>query len=102
MQPAMMRPAEVARLFAVSPSLIYRMIARGELRAARIGGAVRIPREAVEAILCPAPTEAPTCGDPEAQPARGSSVSSAAVVPIRDRQERRIVEMLKSSSRGLS
>jgi excisionase family DNA binding protein len=44
-------PREVAELLRVSVSTIYRMIEDGRLRAIRVRGGYRIPREAVEEIV---------------------------------------------------
>jgi excisionase family DNA binding protein len=103
-EPAMYRVADVARLFAVSKSAAYAMIRRGELPAVRFGGAVRVPRDVVEAMLCPGRTEAPTSisrAEAEAPPT-GSSASSVAAVPLPSARERRIVELLRSSSHARS
>lgn len=46
------RPDEVARLFAVSRSTVYRWIEEGRLRSVRIAGStVRIERQAVIKII---------------------------------------------------
>jgi len=42
---------ETARLLNVSPQLVRQEARRGHLPSFRVGGAVRIPRQAVEALL---------------------------------------------------
>lgn len=44
--PAMLRPGEVARVLGLSRVRIYALIRKGAIPAARVGGAVRIPRDA--------------------------------------------------------
>jgi excisionase family DNA binding protein len=52
----LLRPAEVATLLRISRATLYRRIATGQLIAYRVGerGQLRIPRDAVEALLVPA------------------------------------------------
>jgi excisionase family DNA binding protein len=47
----LLTPSEVAVELRVSAPTVYRLIDRGQLRAARIGGQLRIERTAVEALL---------------------------------------------------
>jgi excisionase family DNA binding protein len=42
---------EVARLADLSPNAVYQMIARGELPAIRLGGAIRLPRDKIDRLL---------------------------------------------------
>lgn len=37
-------PAEVASILSISMAVVYRLIAKGDLRAAKIGGALRVNR----------------------------------------------------------
>lgn len=46
-----LRPAEVAPLLGISRGRIYQLIAAGEVPAVKIGGAIRIPRQAWEQWL---------------------------------------------------
>lgn len=41
----------VAELLSLSKSTVYDLVARGELEAFKVGGSVRIPREAVRSLL---------------------------------------------------
>lgn len=77
MAPTMLRVADVADRWSLGRATVYRMLDRGELACRRIGGVVRIPLAAVEAVErgdppCPAPTEAPICGATRA-PGSGTS-----------------------------
>lgn len=45
------RVNDIAKLLKVSLSLVYRLVERGELQSYRIGGAVRISKEQLEAYL---------------------------------------------------
>lgn len=50
--PELFTIAEVAALFRVHPSTIYRMIDEGKLQAVRpTPGTVRVPREAIEGVF---------------------------------------------------
>jgi excisionase family DNA binding protein len=51
----LLRPDEVAKLLRISRATLYRRIATGQLAAYRVGerGRLRIPREAVDALLVP-------------------------------------------------
>jgi len=49
--PRLLTPAEVAAELRISSPTVYRLIATGELRAARVGGQLRIERADVEALL---------------------------------------------------
>jgi excisionase family DNA binding protein len=95
-QPPMMTVGQVARTFTVSASHIYRMVRRNELPAVRIGGAIRVPRTAVEAMLCPAPTEAPISGDPP-NLVRGTFGASLPAEPAQSRRAKRIEGLLRLS-----
>ena len=48
---ALLRPADLAPLLDVSRSRIYQLISTGVLPAIRVGGSLRIPREAFERWL---------------------------------------------------
>jgi excisionase family DNA binding protein len=47
------RPAEAAEALGVSVATIYRLIGRGEIRAVKIGRAVRIHRDELERLADP-------------------------------------------------
>jgi excisionase family DNA binding protein len=49
----LLRPAEVAAYFSLSTKTIYGWIDQGKLEAVKIGGTIRITREAVEGLLTP-------------------------------------------------
>lgn len=44
--PQLYRPAEVAALLSLTKTRIYQLIRCGEIPATRVGGAIRVPREA--------------------------------------------------------
>lgn len=46
-EPLLLRAPEVAKLLGVSRAKAYRLIKAGELPTVRIGGSVRVPREAL-------------------------------------------------------
>ncbi|MCK4414406.1 MAG: helix-turn-helix domain-containing protein [Candidatus Eisenbacteria sp.] len=48
---ALLRPADVAPQLGVTTGRIYQLIASGVIPATRVGGAIRIPREAWEQWL---------------------------------------------------
>lgn len=48
------RLPEAASALGVSRSSVYRLIASGELRAAKVGGSTVIPKYELEALLAPA------------------------------------------------
>jgi len=41
-----LRPAEVAPLLGITTGRLYQLIAAGEVPAVKVGGAIRIPRQA--------------------------------------------------------
>lgn len=45
---ANLRPSEVARYFDVTRKTVYKWIREGKMEAIKIGGVLRIPREAVK------------------------------------------------------
>jgi excisionase family DNA binding protein len=45
------RPAEVAPMLNVTTGRLYQLIAAGEIPAVKVGGAIRIPRQAWEQWL---------------------------------------------------
>lgn len=47
-QPVFMRPARFAKLIDYQRSKVYDMLARGELRGVKIGGAWRIPLDELD------------------------------------------------------
>jgi excisionase family DNA binding protein len=47
----LLRPADLAPLLGVTASRIYQLIGTGALPAVRIGGSIRVPREAWERWL---------------------------------------------------
>ena len=55
--PALLLPAEAARLLRVTRATVYRLIERGDLRAVRIGDGpsarLRVPRDELERLLQP-------------------------------------------------
>jgi excisionase family DNA binding protein len=52
--PRLLRVEEVARTLAISRSMAFKIIATGELRALRIGRAVRIRQEDLQAFIAEA------------------------------------------------
>ncbi len=54
----LLRPADLAPMLGVTPARVYQLIASGELPGVRIGGALRVPREAWEKWLAEANTRA--------------------------------------------
>lgn len=46
-----LRPAEVAPLLGITTGRLYQLIAAGEVPAVKVGGAIRIPRQAWEQWL---------------------------------------------------
>jgi putative molybdopterin biosynthesis protein len=50
-EPDVYKAQEVARLLQVSKNSVYELCKRGQLRHVRLGGAIRIPRSAVEELL---------------------------------------------------
>jgi excisionase family DNA binding protein len=50
-QKQVLRPADLAPMLGVTLSRIYQLIAAGTLPAVRIGGSIRVPREAWERWL---------------------------------------------------
>lgn len=42
---------DVAHIFGVTPSHVWRLCQRGEIPSVRLGGRILIPREAVERLL---------------------------------------------------
>ena len=51
MQRVAYKPREVAAMCGLSRSFVYQLIARGDLRAVRIGRAVVIPAREIERLL---------------------------------------------------
>lgn len=49
-EPVLMRPARFARLVDLGRSKIYEMIQCGEIRAIKVGGALRIPVSELERL----------------------------------------------------
>ena len=47
----MLKVAEVAVLLRVCERTVYRLLKRGELKKVKVGSALRIPQEAVDAYL---------------------------------------------------
>ena len=47
----LLRPAEAARMLAISRPQIYRLATSGAIRAVRIAGSVRIPAEEIERVI---------------------------------------------------
>lgn len=47
----LLRPAEVAPLLGVTTGRLYQLIASGEVPSVKVGGAIRIPRQAWEQWL---------------------------------------------------
>jgi excisionase family DNA binding protein len=48
---------DVARIFGVTPSHVWRLCQRGDLPSIRLGGRILIPRDAVDRILAAANTD---------------------------------------------
>ena len=72
----MMRVADVAQAFGLSPGKVYSMIASGELPARRFGRAWRVPAEVVERLTqCPERTVVPISGR-MSEAASGTSVTT--------------------------
>jgi excisionase family DNA binding protein len=55
--PEVMTVPEVARLLRINRNTAYGLIRRGELYAARIGHAIRVPRTALEQFLADTGTQ---------------------------------------------
>ena len=55
-------PAEIGTLAKLSRATVYRLIASGELPAARIGGQYRVPASELERLLSPRRAEAEGAG----------------------------------------
>jgi excisionase family DNA binding protein len=50
-QHRLLNPAEVAVELRVSAPTIYRMVSRGELRAVKVGGQLRVDRDDLDRLL---------------------------------------------------
>lgn len=101
MAPTMLRVADVADRWSLGRATVYRMLDRGELACRRIGGVVRIPLAAVEAVErgdppCPAPTEAPICGATRAP----ASTTSGGLRLVGAGPEARAIAILASLDRS--
>jgi len=48
---ALLTPAEVAKRLGVNRETVYRLRQRGDLQCVRVGGAIRVRREALEVFL---------------------------------------------------
>jgi excisionase family DNA binding protein len=51
---ALMKPASFARLCEMSRANVYKLIEKGELRAVRIGGSIRIPISELNRLIAAA------------------------------------------------
>lgn len=47
--PLLLKPDEAARLLGVSRTKVYTLIGRRDIPSIRMGGSIRVPREALEA-----------------------------------------------------
>ena len=54
--PALLTAAEIADLFRVSESTVYRWAREGDLPSVTVGSTIRFPRDAVERKLAPEAT----------------------------------------------
>jgi len=55
--PALLKPARFARLIDASRSTVYELINRGELRAVKVGGNIRIPATEIQRLAAQATTQ---------------------------------------------
>lgn len=53
----LLRPAEAAAMIGLSRTKTYELIARGELPSVRFGGSVRVPLDALRALIAHKLTE---------------------------------------------
>lgn len=51
METMLLKPAEVASLLRIGRSLVYEMLASGELPSIRLGRCIRVPRESLQQWL---------------------------------------------------
>ncbi len=58
MDKRLLRPEEAAHLLGISRSKVYELIRAGRLRAVKLDGSRRIPREAVEELIATLTKEA--------------------------------------------
>lgn len=56
LQPLLYRTNEVADLLAIGQSKVYRLIRDGKLKAVKVDGATRIPRESLMAYIASLPS----------------------------------------------
>lgn len=56
LQPLLYRMSEVADLLGLGQSKVYRLVREGKLRAVKVDGAIRIPRESLELYLASLPS----------------------------------------------
>lgn len=49
------RPAQAGEALAISRSRVYELVKAGQLRAVRVGSAIRIPRDALDAFISALP-----------------------------------------------
>jgi excisionase family DNA binding protein len=62
--PEMLTVKEVAAILRVGRNQLYQAVARGEVRAVRIGRTIRIPKTAVLDLLTTPPAESSATGSP--------------------------------------
>ena len=61
--PLLYRVNEVADMLGLGMSKVYQLIRAGQLRAVRVGGTIRIPRESLERYIAALPSVVPDSDD---------------------------------------